>query len=110
MHQLFAPIFQRLSAFFIESQRLRFEAAFFGKEHPTEVQRQSAAYEYAFAGWLGAVQGEAAAQAERRAAAAVIRKRLNLDGSALPSVQPPEEQSIEAIKASIRASLHYSDS
>lgn len=110
MNQLFELIFQRLPAFFIECQRLRFEAAFFGTEHPTEVQRQSTAYEYAFAGWLGALQDEANDQTQRRAAAAVIRKRLKLDGRELPSVQPPEKQSVEAIKASIRAKLHCSDS
>ncbi|WP_066570613.1 hypothetical protein [Snodgrassella sp. CFCC 13594] len=72
----YKAIFQQLPAFFIESQRLKFEAAFFNDGLSDPQTRQTEIYAAAFGGWLMALKEQASEQVAARIEARAIRQRM----------------------------------
>ncbi|MDF7675969.1 hypothetical protein PT286_04375 [Neisseriaceae bacterium ESL0693] len=73
--QRYRQIFDNLPTFFIENQRLRFEAVFF-QDKDGLAKRDGQTYLCAFSGWLASVRHEADEQAARRKEVVKLRQQV----------------------------------
>lgn len=100
--QRYRQVLDNLPTFFIENQRLRFEAVFFqGKGSLSK--RHGQTYLCAFAGWVASVKHEAHEQTIRRQEVTKLRQQINhlLTSVDVVSTEADQKQNTEALRNNI---------